>query len=319
MKTYQRVILIIGIALLAVGATLINISYRRGERAELPSGGFGISLAPGTPSDQKGYTVCTDGEESFDPAEVKKLDLDWVSGSVTVKEYDGKKLVVREEINGSATDRQRMRWRLKGGELNVIACASNINNLPKKDLIVLVPESMKTELLKVDVASADVEVSGLAVSGSIDIDSASGRISVEDCVCEKLLIDSASGAQSVRGCRVDGDLSADLASGEFVAEDIICDVLDIDGASGRITAAGLVCRKADIDTASGAVSLEFAKACEGVEIDTASAAVTLTFPAGTGLDIDFDSLSGKVKGDVKYGDLPVVVDTMSGNLTIKYN
>lgn len=319
MKTYQRVILIIGIALLAVGATLINISYRRGERAELPSGGFGISLAPGTPSDQKDYTVCTDGEESFDPAEVKKLDLDWVSGSVTVKEYDGAKLKIKEEIKGTATDAQRMRFRAKGGELSVIACADNVSNLPTKHLTVLVPADMKTEWLYIDVASADVEVSGLAVSGNIDVDSASGRISVEDCTCDKLLLDSASGAQSVKGCRVDGDLSADLASGAFAAEDIVCDVLDIDGASGRITAAGLSCREADIDTASGAVSLEFASACKKVQVDTASGAVTLTFPEGTGLNISFDTLSGKVKGDVKYGDLPVEVDTMSGDLTIKYN
>ena len=55
-----------------------------------------------------------------------------------------------------------------------------------------------------------------------------------------------------------------------------------------------------------------------MKVDTASGSVKLAFPRGTGLDLDYDSSSGKLKGEVVYGDLPAEVDTSSGSLTIEY-
>ena len=323
MKNGTKIALAIGIILLAVGATIVNIAVGRGDKADFSYGTkdgsvfSGFSVGKGV--DQKGYTVCTDGEESFRTSEVRKLDLDWVSGTVTVEAYDGGELIVREKIDGSATEQQRMRWRLSGGELSVLPCADNLTDLPTKHLTVLVPEAMEAEWLNVDVSSAKVTIDGLSLSGEIDVDSASGRVEIANCICRELFIDSASGAQSVTDCVVDGLVESDSASGSFEAIGLSCGALDVDGASGAVRAEDLLCGgSVDIDSGSGSVYLSFGAAPKSVNVDTASGAVTLVFPKGTGIDLHYDSASGKLSGELSAGKLSVDVDTVSGDLRIEY-
>ena len=46
--------------------------------------------------------------------------------------------------------------------------------------------------------------------------------------------------------------------------------------------------------------------------------MTLTLPQGTGVNLLFDSSSGKLGGELVRGDLPIDVETSSGDLTIAY-
>ena len=112
---------------------------------------------------------------------------------------------------------------------------------------------------------------------------------------------------------VDGSLAPGLV-GWYVAGQMLGGML------GAFLAWALYCKHfaATTDGASGSVRLGFAAAPERVEVDSSSGSVTLSFPKGTGLDLDYDSGSGKLRGEVIYGDLPVKVDTGSGSLTIEY-
>ena len=294
MKTGTKIALLIGIILLAVGATMCNIAYGRGERisARLKTKGGTV---------QTGYTVCPDGEESFDADGIERLSIDWVSGSVRVEPYDGDEILVREKAGGALSENDRLRWRLRGGELSILSCGEGVGALvqvPDKELTVLVPERFSPREIDLDSASADVAVRALNVKGMLTIDTASGDVRIEDLRCSALDID--------------------VASGDISLADVSCDGLELDTASGSITADALVCRDVEADTASGDVSLVFSEAPRSVDADSMSGDVTLVFPKGTGLKLDFDTASGKLYGDYESGSLPLSVDTASGDLTIKY-
>ena len=337
MKTGKKIALLIGILLLAFGLTVLQIAHHRGESFRIMPTVISSGSKGALSYNQKGYTVLSDGEASFSAAEVEKLRVDWVSGSVSVERWNGKELVVREKAPAKLAEDERARWKLSDGTLSILPCADQVRNLPEKELTVLVPQSLMLEGLDVDVASASVRVAGLDAKGKLSLDSASGSLQLEDCRCGSLRVESASGSQRVLCCAVSGDANMDAASGSITAEEFSCDELSLDtasgsqqisalecralslsAASGSIEAEELLCGRVKVDGGSGAVRLGFASAPEQVNVDTASGAVTLSFPRGTGLDLDFDTASGKLRGEVVYGELPVDVDTASGNLTIEY-
>lgn len=69
MKTWKKILLLVGILLLALGVSVVKIARTRGENF-IPTVSFGTSGSFGY--DQKGYTVCTDGEESFAAKDVRR-------------------------------------------------------------------------------------------------------------------------------------------------------------------------------------------------------------------------------------------------------
>lgn len=340
MKTWKKIVLLIGILLLAFGLTALQIAHHRGESfaAGLAGlNGFGVNSRVHLDYDQKGYTVLKDGEESFSPGEVKALQIDWISGGVNVERWDGKELVVREKASAKLSEDECLRFRLSGGTLSILPCANKVRALPEKQLTVLVPQSLTLSELTADAASASVALRSLDVGGTVDLNSASGSLQLEDCRCAALELDSASGSRQVLRCEVRGAVETDSASGSFTAEELgclslnagstsgslkigalSCDTLKLSSVSGSQRVSGLECRTAESSSTSGSVRLDFAAAPAGVKVETTSGSVELTFPKGTGIDLDFDRTSGSLHGEVLRGPIPVDVETTSGSLTIRY-
>ncbi len=340
MKTWKKIVLLIGILLLAFGLTALQIAHHRGESfaAGLAGlNGFGVNSRVHLDYDQKGYTVLKDGEESFSAGEVKALQIDWISGGVSVERWDGKELVVREKASAKLSEDECLRFRLSGGTLSILPCANKVRALPEKQLTVLVPQSLTLSELTADAASASVALRSLDVGGTVDLNSSSGSLQLEDCRCAALELDSASGSRQVLRCEVRGAVETDSASGSFTAEELgclslnagstsgslkigalSCDTLKLSSVSGSQRVSGLECRTAESSSTSGSVRLDFAAAPAGVKVETTSGSVELTFPKGTGIDLDFDRTSGSLHGEVSRGPIPVDVETTSGSLTIRY-
>ncbi len=337
MKTGTKIAILVGILLLAFGLTMMQIAHHRGEsfRDGMPMLSFNTSGS--FDYDQKGYTVCTDGEERFSSAEVDSLRIDWLTGSVSVERYDGREVVVREKAYRKLGEDERLRFRLSGGTLSILPCANKVRNLPEKDLTVLVPQGLTLRSAEADATSASVTLRGLGIDGRLHADALSGSLHVEDCVCGELRLGSSSGSQHVFGTEVSGRFEASMLSGSFAAQDLRCGELDIDSSSGgqrieglrcgdlslsslsgSLRAKELECRDVKAEASSGSVELAFAEAPRSVDVESSSGSVTLVLPRDTGIDLDYDSGSGDLHGKVVYGSLPVEVDTSSGDLTIEY-
>ena len=343
MKTLSKALLFLAIALILAGIALCGLAQLRGENpTDLFSEGNGISLKLSFNSgkDQKGYTVCADGEESFSAAEVSTLELDWLSGSVSVEPYDGKEIQIEESCSKSLNEKQCMRWRLKGGTLSVLCCANDVHSVPDKKLTVRVPLSWTAEGLRVnamgagvtlrdltvegqtniDTASGEVHLTGMTLRGALGIDTMSGEVTVENCSCVNLEIDTASGDVHLTGTTLRGALDIDTASGKVETKDCVFVNVDVDTASGSVSLLGLSTGcVVSADTMSGKVTLAFSGRPGSIDVDTSSGDVTLRLPRGTKLALDFESSSGKLKGNYYASDdgVPVKVDTASGNLTIE--
>ena len=198
MKTGTKIFLLIGILLLALGLTILQIANHRGI-----SFNAGLVRVPGIHTvsdlnyDQKGYTVLTDGEESFPAGEVRALKLDWNAGSVDVERYNGSTVLVREEAKRALKENECLRYKLSGGELSILPCANRVSNMPEKHLTVFIPQGLVLESLAVDVSSADVKVSGVETEKTILLESGSGALHAEDCRCAELSLESSSGEQRV--------------------------------------------------------------------------------------------------------------------------
>ena len=334
MKTWKKILLLIGILLLALGVTITKIAYGRGDS-------FSASLSFGAPGtfgyDQKDYIVCRSGEESFAARGIERLSIDWSSGSVDVERYNGSTVLVREEAKRALEENECLRYKLSDGELSILPCANRVSNLPEKHLTVFLPQGLVLEGLAVDVSSADVKVSGVETEKAILLESGSGTLQAEDCRCAELCLESGSGEQRVLRTEVGGVLRSESGSGDFRADNLVCTAVDIEtnsgdqsidgllcdklklaASSGAIRGTALVCGFVESESSSGKVSLAFDAAPAGIEIETSSGDVTLTLPRGTGINLLFDSSSGKLGGELVRGDLPVVVETASGDLTIKY-
>lgn len=344
MKKGTTIALIIAAIMIIVGATLVNLARGRGEDVKsFFNGGAAFSFNGGAihiGDNQKNYTVCPDGEESFDAAEVKSLNVDWISGSMSVEPYDGKTVVIREKADKPLTEGQCMRWQLSGGELHILFCANGETAVPDKSLTVLLPRGLILRSADADAVSAPVSLRGLSVSGMIDVDTTSGAILVSACAGRELNLDAVSGAVTVEESAVTGTVGIDTTSGAITLRAIACADLDVDTISGVIAGEAVavgrdadvdsgsgrlalrelsVSGDVDVDTGSGAVELRFSGQPASVDVETASGAVMLAFPKGTVIDLDFDTASGRLSGTVNSAPkgVPVQVDTVSGDLTIE--
>ncbi len=342
MKKGTRTALIVACVMIIVGATLMNIARGRGEDlGSFFNSGLSFSSTGGTLGfgGQAGYTVCLSGEERFDPAEVRSLDLDWVSGAVLVEHWAGEEILMREETASTLSEGQRLRYKLSGGTLSVLFCADGQMRVPDKALIVLLPEGFSLKALDADAISAAVTLQGLSVEGELDADTTSGEVRVKNCACVSLDVDTTSGAVTVEETAVAGAIDADSSSGAITVSACACASLDADATSGRVSVektaiAGTVeadttsgevvlrdlsegCR-ADVNTSSGKVELQFIGAPKTVEVETSSGDVRLSFPKGTVIDLDYDTASGRLSGSLNSakGGLPVTVGTVSGDLTV---
>ncbi len=123
--------------------------------------------------------------------------------------------------------------------------------------------------LEVNTASGDVD---FGTVGSLTVRTASGDITGDE-VNGMASVATASGDVRIKSCK--GKASFSSASGD----------VDIDQASGGLMKAS---------TASGDVSIAICQSSE-VKCKSMSGSVSLGFPTGTQVDLDVDTLSGKVR------------------------
>lgn len=270
-------------------------------------GGWDLGFGNSFVYDHAGKYSVGDGEID---ANVKKLDIDWLSGSVSVVTDSGDTVTIKEVTGGSVDDDMRVHWWLDGNTLRVKFCASGLKTRfyhGKKELTVTVPESLSLSEISIDSASAAVSVLG-AKTDELSLDTASGDIRVDTaCDLESLRTDSASGKQDIN---IRNAVSAEL-----------------DAASGAISITADTIRNLDIDSASGDVLCRLRKTPDDSSIDTASGKVAVVLPEDAAFTLKLSTASGRMNSDFamkKSGNTYVCgsgsgrlhIDTASGNVNL---
>lgn len=219
---------------------------------------------------------------------VRKLNITWPSGTVTIQPGDVRNIEVAES---PVSDPKYAMVCTRDGDTLTIRYQKDtsflsIGSSMKKDLTVTVPRDWRGEKLKLDTASAALTVRQLSI-GQVELDAASGVSVFEECTVEELEVDTASGDLDFTG-RL-GELEVDAASANVTAKlSNVPDSIELDAASGGLDLtlpadAGFT---AKISSASGRLTSEFPTTQEGkryvcgdgackIQASTASGSVTL--------------------------------------------
>ena len=228
---------------------------------------------------------------SADPAAIREIKIEWISGSVTVEPGDVQEITFLESGNG--TDKYEMVWKQSGDEL-VIQYSKGSSTAGfgihidkgSKDLTVTVPRGWVCDSLELDTASTD--------------------LTVRDMIIREMEIDSASGTAKFENCTVSS--------------------LDVDTASGDVTFTGSL-SELDFEAASASFTGVLENVPDKVKMDSMSGGLTLTLPEDAGFTVSLDAMSSDfssdfptVKKNKSYvcgdGHCKIDVDAMSGDVSI---
>ena len=216
-----------------------------------------------------------DGVYSVEMKDLKKLHVDWISGSVTVELIDGDAIRFQETADKTIKEKDALRFGTSGGTLRIQACKKgHIGNLPRKDLTVYLPRSLADGLqeCEIDTVSGRVKLNDMRVEEA-QVDTVSGQGALLDCSFDSLRFDSVSGTIKVSG-------SAKKVKASSVSGEVDLTLADP--------------KEIKISTMSGPITLDLAAAPKDLDIDTTSGKTRLTLPQDASCTITLDAMSGKL-------------------------
>lgn len=244
----------------------------------------------------------TDGEGTVEPDEgysagnvdivqlngFRSIDIEWISGSVSVELYDGEGIEIKETLAGDGAVSVPMEWRVNEDDstLDIRSQPQLLSVSEEKHLMLKLPRSMVLHALDIDTVSAAVSVDltdeDTLTLDELDVTSVSGAVSVNAANAASISLSTTSGA--ISGSVRTQELQTDSVSGNV---DLTLDILPTE-----------------------------------LDIETSSGPVTLAIPTGkttSVLSVELRTTSGQFSSDVPVThtkDAPWEFQTVSGDVTI---
>ena len=220
MKKSTKIILMISICLISVGIVLSAIGRFAGAspRHILFDGLWNASFRYGDDFDN-------DFEENntyhVSDASINSIDIDWISGRVTVIPYDGDDIVIREKSKGKIDEENCLRYRISGDtlEINYFLQTAEFNFTGSinysKQLEIKVPRALAKSLdeLNFDAVSADLNIRDLHIA-SLDVDTTSGNLLGKNIEAKYVNMGTISGDMKVTYTSCPKELNMDSTSGD---------------------------------------------------------------------------------------------------------
>lgn len=223
---------------------------------------------------------------------ITELEIDWVSGSVTVQPGD--------------TD---------------VICYAETGSFDSKYAMEVTETSHK---LKIDFCREDVS-KGLGFSGGSSIRKDLTITVPRDWGCHELTVDTVSASVNLSGLFAE-NLEYEGVSGTFTADNCTTTAVSLDTVSGSIQFSGAFDR-GEFETTSGSITLTLSEPANTMEIDSVSGGVTVAYPDNCGFTVLFDAVSGNFSSDLAGtthddrfvsgdGSCQIRMDSVSGSLNI---
>lgn len=132
----------------------------------------------------------------------------------------------------------------------------NFMNTQKCSVHITIPEDTTLELINVDGAPGDINLSNLDVT-TLKIDNSVGDVKMDDCKTDSIDIDTSTGDVKLNGCEAN-EINVDTSVGDTVIKDNIFEKLYVDGSVGDVKVSSpkdLSDYAYDLDTSIGDVSI----------------------------------------------------------------
>lgn len=235
---------------------------------------FGFNLGGDSYTNSELYSI---GEGSLSPNQVSAINLNWVSGSIQVEEYEGTDINFFETSSRELSEKHKMRYYLDNNGRLIIQFQAprsyfGFNNNYSKNLTVQVPKGFQMTGLDIDTVSSDLKLTNLQANTST-IDSVNGNIQIINLVSDKLRIDT--------------------VNGDITASGITVNTITVDGVSSDLEFTGNI---AHISTSlvSGNTRITPGAAVSKIDCESVSGSITITIPESVGFTVKYDSLSERI-------------------------
>ena len=274
MKKLTALLLVLG-ALLALVACGYPVKADNSDKDETPV------VQP-----DSGYTL--GGADVVQLNGFRSIDIEWISGSVSVELYDGEGIEMKEALADGSAVSVPMEWRVDEDDstLDIRSQPQLLSVSEEKHLTIKLPRSMVLHELDINTVSAAVSVDltdeDTLTLAELDVTSVSGAVSV-----------NAANAASISLSTTSGVISGSVRTQELEA-----------------------------DSVSGGVDLTLDVLPTELDIETSSGPVTLAIPSGTAvssLPVELRTTSGQFSSDIPVThtkDAPWEFQTVSGDVTI---
>jgi len=253
------------------------------------------------------------GTYTQEAAGIDSLKIDWISGEVTVKPYDGDDFKITEFAQRTLGANEKLRISVSGGMLTIKFIESGrVLRMPQKKLEVLVPRSLSENLneLNVDNTSGGVIVESITAE-TIRANSMSGGIQIDNTDSTVLDVDSTSGSLTLKSAYA-RDMKLNSMSGGVRVSGSTAKNLNCDTVSGRINVSG-VFDSSKLSSMSGGITFDNASPESTLNANSTSGSLELS---GSFIKVDAESMSGSVT--IKSSIVPgfVAANTTSGRITV---
>lgn len=243
MKKLTALLLVLG-ALLALVACGYPVKADNSDKDETPV------VQP-----DSGYTL--GGADVVQLNGFRSIDIEWISGSVSVELYDGEGIEMKEALADGSAVSVPMEWRVDEDDstLDVRSQPKLVSLAEEKILTVQLPRSMVLYELDIETVSAGVSVDltdedTLSLS-ELDVTSVSGAISVYAANAGEIALSTTSGA--IEGSVRTQKLEADSVSGGI---DLTLDTLPTE-LDAETTDGNIVMQLRDLSTLPSPLPVEF--------------------------------------------------------------
>lgn len=254
--------------------------------------GFGVSeliseYFEEQPVISEGFTESTG---SVSAAQVKDIEIQWVSGSITLQPGDVDNIEFAED--SGLADKHKMVWAHNADRLVIQYMKPSVHigvvkNVPAKHLVITVPRDWMGDQLEITSVSARIDIAQISTK-SADIENVSGVCKLNQCNIAALDVETVSGE------------------------------VDISGESENVT----------LTSVSAECSAVFSNKPGRIDLETVSGDLELILPQDCGFTLYFDGVSGKLLSDFpatvqdkrySFGDglCRIDAETVSGNIHLK--
>lgn len=234
-----------------------------------------------------------------------QLDLETMSGDITVKPSPGRELVVEiiKEASGTTEaeaktglSRVRVDSEERAGRVTVKTVYPNERQSNYRVSVSYVVSAPAGTRISTHAVSGDVTVTG--ITGELSVRTMSGDVTITDAP-RVTGAKTVSGDLTLRNVGAEGLLEASTMSGEIMATGIKARRLDLGTVSGGVTARGVSADDVSLKSMSGDVVFDGALAARGrYEFTTHAGDVRITLDGQTGFTFDGSTFNGSVRSDL---------------------
>ena len=278
------------------------------------------------------------GDREIDE-KVTKINIDYVSGDVTINTHDSDKVSVKETANIDLRDPQKVHTWVNDGTLYVRFCQSikriNFTNIHKK-LELTLPSSQDLEDVTVEVSSGNLNCTGIT-SGSFTSHLSSGNLTCKDITAGGFDAKLSSGNANVDGSgknikikassgniniKQSGDCSSmtiDSSSGNITTEADKVSKMDVHASSGNITVTANEITELNSRSSSGHNTFDFAVAPKTSAIKSSSGWVKITMPEDSDVKVTAKISSGHFNSELPFTKNGKEYTSGNGSSTMNIN